>query len=297
ANRILDVAMHAGVRQLDYLLTTHYHMDHNANAPQVAAALPTKAFIDHGDLSAVKEDRDRNMRTYHNYIAVRAKGRLIEAPPGAKTALGSGVDFRILESAGRMITTPTGLSGSGKPNPLCREFMKRPEDSVFVARDGENALSVGTLWKYGQFSLVNFGDLVWNEEPDLVCPNNLIGEVSVYVTSVHGTALSGSETFVHALHPRIAVWNNGALKGSREAIQTIRSSPGLEDLWQLHYRAVGKPMKLLGEALDQGGSVSNAPDDYIANLQGKDGVPANASMGTPLHEELAAGFIKISARQ
>jgi hypothetical protein len=43
---------------------------------------------------------------------------------------------------------------------------------------------------------------------------------------------------VWALHPRVAVIDNGARKGSSPAAwQIVHDAPGLEDLWQLHYAA------------------------------------------------------------
>ena len=47
--------------------------------------------------------------------------------------------------------------------------------------------------------------------------------------------------------------DNGAHKGgSSEAWQAIRSSPGLEDIWQVHYAI-------------EAGKGNNAPDEFIAN--------------------------------
>ena len=101
---------------------------------------------------------------------------------------------------------------------------------------------------------------------------------------------------MHALRPRVAVWNNGPLKGSREPIDVLRASPGLEDLWQLHSLLPRQPMRMFGETLAPGGPDNNAPDDFIANLTGKDGgVPSGATLGTPLHEGPSAAFIKVSA--
>jgi len=58
---------------------------------------------------------------------------------------------------------------------------------------------------------------------------------------------------VHAIHPRVAVMDNGARKGgSPEAWQTVHESPGLEDLWQLHFSM-------------EGGPEHNAAESFIAN--------------------------------
>ena len=69
-----------------------------------------------------------------------------------------------------------------------------------------------------------------------MCPNNRIGTVDVLLGLHHGQASSNSPVLVHALHPRVAIMNNGTRKGGEpEVMQTVHSSPGLEDLWQLHF--------------------------------------------------------------
>ena len=69
-----------------------------------------------------------------------------------------------------------------------------------------------------------------------MCPNNRIGVVDVLLGLHHGVSSSNSEGMVHALHPRVAIMNNGTRKGGEpEVMKTVHSSPGLEDLWQLHF--------------------------------------------------------------
>ena len=81
-----------------------------------------------------------------------------------------------------------------------------------------------------------------------------IGTVDVYLVSHHGMNMSGSPEFVHALQPRVAIMNNGARKGgSPEIWQTIHDTPGLLDLWQLHFAVPG-------------GKEHNSSDTVIANL-------------------------------
>jgi hypothetical protein len=119
----------------------------------------------------------------------------------------------------------------------------------------------------------------------LVCPNNLLGTVDVYLTTHHGLAISGPQALVHAVHPRVVVMNNGPRKGgSRETWTTVKSSPGLEDLWQLHYSVPRPPNPSYQESLETGGKEFNAPDNFIANM---DEVAAH----TPAHG------IKVSARE
>ena len=69
-----------------------------------------------------------------------------------------------------------------------------------------------------------------------MCPNNPIGTVDLYLVSHHGTDPSGSAALVHALQPRVAIMQNGTRKGAgTQTMQTLHTSPGLEDIWQLHW--------------------------------------------------------------
>ncbi len=297
ADRVIEVAKRAGLRRIDYALTTHYHQDHFAALPQVATAFPVGTFLDHGELHAPELEGERAVRTYRDYVSTRAKGRHREMRAGDSIRLAGDVQMTAVSSAARPIAKPLSLPGANTSNPLCAEFVRRPDDPTMAASlKAENAASLATVVNFGRFSLLDLGDMVWNQEFDLVCPKNLIGEVSVYVTPVHGISLAGSKTLVHALRPRIAIWNNGAMKGSREPIDVVRSSPGFEDLWQLHYLLARPPMAMMGETVAPGGPANNAPDDFIANLSGKDGgVPPNATMGTPLHDGPSASYIKLTA--
>ena len=89
---------------------------------------------------------------------------------------------------------------------------------------------------FGKFRVAHLGDLTWNKEFDLMCPANRVGTVDLFVVSHHGQAISNSEVLVHALRPRVAIMNNGTRKGGQpDAMKVIYSSPGLEDLWQMHF--------------------------------------------------------------
>jgi len=140
------------------------------------------------------------------------------------------------------------LPGAGQPNSLCAS---EPEAAVDTT---ENARSVGALIIFGKFRFLDLGDLTKRKERDLVCPNNLIGTVDLYLTTHHGWNQSNARVIVDAIHPRVSVMNNGAHKGgSPDAWETIHNSPGLQDLWQLHY------------ALESD-KAHNVPEMFIANL-------------------------------
>ena len=48
ADRIAKVAKTAGVTRINYLVITHFHMDHVGGVPQLAARIPIGTFVDHG---------------------------------------------------------------------------------------------------------------------------------------------------------------------------------------------------------------------------------------------------------
>ncbi|MGH9453934.1 MAG: hypothetical protein ACRD2O_08195 [Terriglobia bacterium] len=128
-------------------------------------------------------------------------------------------------------------------------------DTGWTGNNGRDASRIMEVAKLaGIHQIDDLGDLTWNKELDLVCPNNKIGTVDVYLSTHHGMNLSNCPAIVHALHPWVAVMNNGATKGgSPEAWQTIHTSPGLRDIWQLHYA-------------EAGGKSHNTVEPYIANV-------------------------------
>ena len=243
AKRIVAAAKAAGVKKIDYLVVTHYHTDHVGGVPQLVAAMPVAAFVDHGPNNETSKGANALFAAYEKAVA---QGKRIKVSPGDTLPV-KGVEVDIVAADGSVIPKPR--QGAGAANPLCAgEQQKQPDPT-------ENARSIGMVAAYGKFRFANLGDITWNKELELVCPDNKVGEVDVYLTTHHGMNLSGPAAIVHALNPRVAVMNNGARKGgSPDAWQIIRKSPRLEDLWQLHYAVAG-------------GKDNNSPDPFIANLE------------------------------
>jgi beta-lactamase superfamily II metal-dependent hydrolase len=225
--RIVSAAETLGVKQIDYLITTHYHGDHMGSLLEVAKRIPIVHFVDHGPTV----EPSPNATTFQAaYAELKAKAKYTVAKPGDQLPV-TGLDWRIVSSAGNVLKTP--LPGGGAPNPACKDFV--PKDPNYHG-GLENGQSVGSVITYGRFRAVDLGDLLWNVEGQLMCPNNPIGTVDVYFATHHGLDYSGSPALVHALQPRVSVMQNGPRKGGApSSIAIMRTSPGMEDLWQLHW--------------------------------------------------------------
>jgi len=249
ADRIVAATKLAAVKQIDYLIITHYHRDHVGGVPQLADRIKIANFVDHGDNM---EDVDQTRTGYNDYLATisKAHGKRLTVKPGDRIPI-SGIDVHVLTAARQHITRP--LPGGGQPNSFCASEPAPPEDPT------ENSASLGVLVSYGKFRLLDMGDLTKKAEVALVCPNNPIGHVDVFFVTHHGLDQSNSKAFVQAVHPRVAIMNNGAHKGgSPEAWQTVKDTPGAGDLWQLHY-AMDSDQK------------HNSAENLIANVHDAEG--------------------------
>jgi beta-lactamase superfamily II metal-dependent hydrolase len=275
ADRIGAAAHDAGIKQIDHLAITHYHADHVGGAGQLAARLPIRHFIDRG--ATFSEDE---RTAFDAYSPVRGAGRRTEVKAGDLIAI-DGLDVRVIAAGGSVLTSP--LAGQGAANPFCADFKPQGADITGRAADGGDSRSLSLFLTYGRFKTIIMGDLTWNKEFELMCPNNPLGEVDVYLVSHHGSDTSGSSALVHALRPRAAIMNNGPRKGGAvQTFQILTRLPSSVDLWQNHYSVPG-------------GQQHNRPEMFIANLDEGAPLPGAKPGAAPVHSG-AAHWIKVSAR-
>jgi competence protein ComEC len=244
SGRILAVAKLAGIKKIDYLVISHYHKDHVGGLPGVAAKLPIQNFVDHGPNTEV-DDKDAKVR-FNMYQDYASKANRITVKPGDKIPV-KGLEVAVLAGAGKTLSTP--LPGAGQPNPECGTFHPDPAEET-----NENQQSLGLLIAYGDFRILDLGDLTTSHERELVCPANEIGTVDVFVSSHHMGAAANTPQLVHSIHAKVAIANNGPRKGGKAgAWEVLHNTPGLADIWQLHY------------AVDAG-KERNSPDTFLANV-------------------------------
>lgn len=243
AGRIAAAAKAAGVKKIDYLVISHYHADHAGGVAEVAAKLPIHTFVDHG--ADTETDKDSKV-LFNMYSSFRDRGAHILAKPGDTIPI-KGLDVKVLAGAGATLAGP--LAGAGQPNPECAGWQPDPDEFV-----SENQHSLGLLIAFGNFRILDLGDLTSSREHELVCPVNKIGPVDVFVSSHHMDTGANTPQLVHAIRPKVAISNNGPRKGGDAVVwQRLHDSPGLSDIWQLHYALAS-------------GKDHNSPDTFLANV-------------------------------
>ena len=244
AVRIQAAMKDAGVTRIDHVFTTHYHTDHVGGVPELVKRVEVGEFLDHGPN---REDSDITRHDYTAYLkAIEGKPRRI-LHPGDSIQI-PGLSAVVLAADGEHIAQVPGIKPL--PNPYCSNERKWPDDP------SENSRSAGILVTFGKFRFLDLGDLTGAKEVALVCPNNPIPPIDLYLVDHHGMDLSNARALVDAVHPRVAIMNNGAHKaGMPEAWQTVHDSPGMEDLWMLH----------TAEGSD---TAHNSPEELIANPKG-----------------------------
>ena len=282
AERIVAAARDAGITQIDHLITTHYHGDHFGGLGELAARMPIMEFIDHGPNIQPNANTDTFLQGPYRELYGKTKHTV--AKPGDKIPIRD-LDWRVATSAGEVIKTP--LQGGARANPACAGYT--PAD---IART-EDDQSVGSFITFGKFRTIHLGDLTLNRQFDLMCPNNRLGTVDLLIAARHGNV--NAEFLAHALQPRAVITNNGTRKGGQpDAMKIFYSSPGLEDVWQIHFSQLS-------------GQEYAAPGIFIANLydQPPAAVPVTPFAAPPQGQQAppppehngTAYYLKVSAQQ
>ncbi len=225
-----------GITQIDYLMMTHYHIDHMGGLESLLKKLPVDTFIDHGPNREMLPPDANPMQkmfspatSYPKWVAAYQGHRHITIHAGQSLKIGS-LHLTFVASDGKVIGTP--LPGAGEPNPLCMHVPQKEKTG-----GEENVRSLGALMTFGKTRILDLGDLTWNKELELLCPVNKVGKVDVYFVTGHGMDLSSSPPTA-AFDPLVALMQNGPHKGGDpDVVRTVDGYPSLQGFWRLHANA------------------------------------------------------------
>ncbi|WP_254513784.1 ComEC/Rec2 family competence protein [Anatilimnocola floriformis] len=236
----------AGRKQIDHLVTTHYHSDHFGGMLELSQAIPVKNLWDNGEFEGLKDHPGKA------YFAMKAEQKHV-VQPGDKIPLKqlpTGSPELSIRCLGARQQFVMAKEGTAENSSVCATARDKDRDG------SDNANSVVLLITFGGFKFYDAGDLTWNMEKKLVCPQNLVGKVDVYQVTHHGLDASNNPLVLQTIEPRVAIMNNGTTKGcAPEVFANLQETKSLQGFYQIH------------KNLRPDGEKNNVAAEFIANQE------------------------------
>lgn len=248
ADRIYQAAQYAGLKQIDHLVTTHFHTDHFGGILQLSKMIPIITFYDKGFLPPEK-DADWFKKLYPLYQEA-TKGRVVSIRAGDDIPLKNDTMGGIPRVQLHCVASEKVVEGyHGDIDAPVEGFeMKKPDNT-------DNGRSIALLLTYGKFDFFAGGDITWNVEHHLAHPENRIGEVDLFQVTHHGLDQSNNPVLLKALNPTVCVAMNGPRKGIQpRTFRTLKELPDLQAIYQTHYNT-------------KNGDAGNTAPEFIANMK------------------------------
>ncbi len=248
ADRMYRACKDAGLKYIDYLVTTHFDVDHYGGILELSKRIPIKHFIDNDTPAKNISKRQRSQQLSPLYE---------EATKGKTKLLSAGEDIG-LKNVGR------GKKGAIKLH--CVASQKRvegfdgdvdaPVEGIEMARRADtsnNAGSIALVLTYGRFKFFAGGDITLNVEHHLAHPVNRVGKMDLYQVTHHGLDRSNNPVLLKALSPTVCIAMNGPRKGIQpRTFGVLKGLPSVKAIFQIHYNT-------------QYGDAGNTAAEFIAN--------------------------------
>ena len=119
-DRIMAAIADAGVKQIDYLVSTHYHVDHIGGLTELAKRIPIMTYVDHGPSAegptvpqlepgpgglTLTKPREQIEGFQAAYAELYGKAKRIVVKPGDRVPI-TGLEWRIATAAGNVLKMP-----------------------------------------------------------------------------------------------------------------------------------------------------------------------------------------------
>jgi beta-lactamase superfamily II metal-dependent hydrolase len=255
AQKIAAAVKAAGLTKVDYVVSSHYHVDHIGGLEEFSKLVPVGTFIDHGVIREVPPPgvtptppQVAMAELYPHYLATIAGHKHMVVKPGQVLRI-DGLKITVTNADAEVSKRALGPVNAPA---YCGGPTKLDDDG-----GDENRRSVGMLMEYGKSRILILSDTTWDVEYRMVCPKNTIPPVDLLFATHHASGYSSNPNFLAAAAPRVVVVGNGSRKGADpKVMERLNALPSLEGLWQVHFST--------------NAGVPNAPEDQIANPAGDD---------------------------